>query len=266
MPEGHTIHRAARLQRRALGTSPISVSSPQGRFADGAALLDGKRIDSIDATGKHLFHTWEDGSVLHIHLGLFGKFRTHRKQPYPQPSPNARLTMIGDNAVYLSGPTVCEVVTPDEADEIRLRLGPDPLDRGADPERFFAALDRRTIPIAAALLDQAAIAGIGNVYRAELLFLAGIHPDRPARDTTADERSELWDRSVELLAIGERIGRIVTVDVEEAGVDSERDLPRDERLYVYHRDGEPCRRCGTEIRRWDMRSRWVWACPACQAG
>ena len=127
-----------------------------------------------------------------------------------------------------------------------------------------AALDRRSIPIAAALLDQAAIAGIGNVYRAELLFLAGVHPDRPARDTTAEERTELWQRSVELLAIGERLGRIVTVDAEEAGARAARDLPRDERLYVYHRDGEPCRRCGTEIVRWDMRGRSVWACPTCQ--
>lgn len=264
MPEGHTIHRAARLQRRALGTSPISVASPQGRFADGAALLDGKRIESIDAAGKHLFHTWEDGSVLHIHLGLFGRFRTHRTQPYPEPSPNARLTMIGDSAVHLSGPTVCEVVTPDEADEIRMRLGPDPLDPNADPERFSAALDRRTVPIAAALLDQNAIAGIGNVYRAELLFLTGIHPDRPARETTEDERAGLWGLAVDLLAIGERLGRIVTIDLDEVGAGTAREVPRGDRLYVYHRDGDPCRRCGTEITTWDLRGRRVWACPRCQ--
>ena len=264
MPEGHTIHRAARLQRTALGSGPISVASPQGRFADGASHLDGKRITSIDAVGKHLFHTWEDGSVLHIHLGLFGKFRTHRTRPFPAPSPNARLTMVGKSAIYLSGPTVCEVVTPDEADDLRERLGPDPLDPDADPERFVAALDRRSVPIAAALLDQAAIAGVGNVYRAELLFLAGIHPDRPARDTTRAERSELWSRAVELLAIGERAGRIVTVDLDEFGAGSARDVPSGERLHVYKREGEPCRRCGTAIRSWDMRGRRVWACPTCQ--
>ena len=266
MPEGHTIHRTARLQRSALGPGPIAVRSPQGRFTEGAAHLDGKRISSIDATGKHLFHTWEDGSVLHVHLGLFGKFRTHRARPYPEPSPNARLTMVGDSAVYLSGPTVCEVITPEEADDIRDRLGPDPLDASADPARFEAALDRRTVPIAAALLDQNAIAGIGNVYRAELLFLTGIHPDRPANATTENERTELWERAVGLLGIGERIGRIVTVDPEEVGADSARDIPRDDRLYVYHRDGEPCRRCGTEIRTWDLRGRRVWACPGCQPG
>lgn len=264
MPEGHTIHRAARLQSVALGTGPITVRSPQGRFSDGADLLDGKRIESIDAAGKHLFHCWEDGSVLHIHLGLFGKFRTHRKQPYPEPSTNARLTMIGDSAVYLSGPTVCEVLTPEEADDIRMRLGPDPLDAEADPERFFASLDRRSIPISAALLDQAAIAGVGNVYRAELLFLSGIHPDRPAKDTTDAERADLWKRSVGLLAIGERLGRIVTVDADEVGSQPVRDIPAGERLYVYKRAGDPCRRCGTEIRSWDMRGRTVWACPTCQ--
>lgn len=264
MPEGHTIHRAARLQRTALGTGPISVASPQGRFSEGAALLDGHRIESIEAAGKHLFHVWDDGSVLHTHLGLFGRFRTYRTQPFPEPSPNARLTMLGDAAVYLSGPTVCEVITPEEADDVRSGLGPDPLDPDADPDRFVEALDRRSVPIAAALLDQGAIAGVGNVYRAELLFLTGVHPDRPARDTTRDERLAVWERAIDLLSIGERIGRIVTVRPEDRDEMSPRDVPRGERLYVYKRAGDPCRRCGAHIEKWDVRGRTVWACPTCQ--
>lgn len=264
MPEGHTIHRAARLQAEALGTGPITVASPQGRFAEGAAHLDGATIRSIEAVGKHLFYHWDRRPILHVHLGLFGRFRTHRTAPYPDPSPNARITMIGDAAVYLSGPTICELLDPIQMDDVTSRLGPDPLDPDADGDRFVASLERRTSAIGAALLDQSAIAGIGNVYRSELLFLTGIHPDRPANSTTHDERRELWKRSIDLLTIGERIGRIVTRDPREVGAGDHREIPKRARLYVYQRAFQPCRRCGTEIRRWDIANRAVWACPDCQ--
>lgn len=263
MPEGHTIHRLARLQRRSLGTGPIRVSSPQGRFAAGAARLDGQRLEGIDAVGKHLLYRWNGGEVLHIHLGLFGKYRTHPDNP-PPPTPNTRLVLDGEATVYLSGPTVCELIDPIFVDDLRSRLGPDPLDRGADPERMAAALARRTVPIGAALLDQRAIAGLGNIYRAELLFLGGIHPNRPANALDGDEPRELWRRAVDLLRIGERLGRIVTVDHEEIGARSPGTIPRGERLYVYKRKGKPCRRCGTEIERWELGGRNIWACPTCQ--
>jgi endonuclease-8 len=264
MPEGHTIHRAARLQAAALGSGPIATSSPQGRFTAGARRLDGATLVTIRAVGKHLFYHWDREPTLHVHLGLFGRFRTHRERPAPPPSPNARLTMTGNAAVYLSGPTVCELLDPDEVEAVVARLGPDPLDGGADPRRFYEALERRTAPIGTALLDQRAIAGIGNIYRAELLFLTGIHPDRPANAVTPAERTELWTRAAELLAVGERLGRIVTVDPRELGVDRHRAVAKQERLYVYQRTSEPCRRCGSAIRAWKLGTRSVWACPACQ--
>ena len=264
MPEGHTLHRAARLQTKSLGTGPLRMWSPQGRFDEGARVLDGSSVDRIEAVGKHLFYHFDRRPILHVHLGLFGKFSTFKEQPYPQPSANARLAMVGDAAVYLSGPTVCELVDVAQAQRVIDRLGPDPLSPTADPERFYAALDRRTVPIAAALLDQAAIAGIGNVYRSELLFLTGVHPDRPANETTADERTEIWERSVELLKVGERLGRIVTVDPREVGVGTYGKIPRPLRLYAYHRTFQPCRRCGTEITSWTVGDRGVWACLSCQ--
>ncbi len=264
MPEGHIIHRAARMQVEALGSGPIETTSPQGRFAAGARQLDGGTLMSIRAVGKHLFYHWDREPILHVHLGLFGRFRTFREQPAPPPSPNARLTMRGKAAVYLSGPTICELLDPTDAEAVVARLGPDPLDPEADPRRFHDALGRRTAAIGAALLDQGAIAGVGNIYRAELLFLAGIHPDRPANEVTTAEGNELWRRAVDALAVGNRLGRIVTVEPQELGVDRHRALSKSDRLYVYQRTSEPCRRCRTAIRSWKIGSRLVWACPTCQ--
>lgn len=264
MPEGHTIHRAARLHAAALGEGPIAVASPQGRFTEGARLLDGSTLEGIEAVGKHLFYHWDRRPILHVHLGLFGRFSTFTTDTAPEPSPNARLTMTGDATIHLSGPTICELLDPMQAERVKGRLGPDPLDREADPDAFVEALDRRSIPIGAALLDQSVVAGIGNVYRAEMLFLEGIHPDRPAHSTSVDERRRLWVRAVELMRIGEDLGRIVTMHPKEVGAGNHRAIPARARLYVYKRSFQPCWRCGTEITSWDVGGRRIWACSTCQ--
>jgi DNA-formamidopyrimidine glycosylase len=265
MPEGHTIHRLARLHRRRFAGQRLAVSSPQGRFAAGASVLDGRRLEDVEAAGKHLFYRWEDGEILHVHLGLFGKFRTFAEDP-PPPTPGTRVAWHGEGGtLYLAGPTVCEIIGPDDEEAIRARIGPDPLQRSNGQLALFAAnLRRRTVPIGAALLDQKAVAGIGNVYRAELLFLTGINPARKARQLTDREVEEIWSAAVDQLRAGEKSGRIVTVDPREIGAASRRALARGERLYVYKRDGEPCRRCGTEIQRTEMAGRFTWWCPGCQ--
>ncbi|AXV07708.1 Formamidopyrimidine-DNA glycosylase [Euzebya pacifica] len=276
MPEGHTIHRHARLQRRHLVGKRVAAWSPQGRFADGAARLDGGTVRDIRAVGKHLFYEWgtsdgtATGELLHIHLGLFGKFRTFVDEP-PAPTEGTRLalrTIEGEDAagttIYLAGATVVDIVSPPEEEAIRGRLGPDPLDRKADPSRFVAAMRRRRLPIGEALLDQKAISGIGNVYRAEMLFRAGLDPDTPAADLTEDQVMGLWDDAVTLLRLGEKSGRIVTVEPADVGRRSRGRLPRDEQRYVYKRHDRPCHRCGTPIVMWTPRSRTIWGCPTCQ--
>jgi endonuclease-8 len=263
MPEGHTIHREARLQRAGLGSGPIAASSPQGRFHTGAQQIDGRRIESIDAVGKHLLYRFEGRRYLHVHLGLVGRFAMYEVDP-PPPSPNARLSLQGDATVYLMGPATCELLDPLQVKALVERLGPDPLDPDADAERFFADLARRATPIGATILDQSVIAGIGNVYRSELLFLTGIHPDRAAADLAAPEREALWKLAVDLLAEGERTGRIVTVAPREVGAARRSRLPKELHRYVYKRWHQPCRRCGTEIRRWELGGRLIWACPSCQ--
>lgn len=265
MPEGHTIHRAARLQRRRFRGERVAVDSPQGRFATDAEILDGRVLDGVEAHGKHLFYRWDGDLTLHVHLGLFGRFRVWSKDPAP-PTEGTRMRWVAPTGVlHLAGPTACELVEPEEEDAIRSRLGPDPLAaRPGDAARVAAALHRRRIPVAQALLDQKVIAGVGNVYRAEFCFLAGIDPHRPADEVDGDDVAVLWTLAVDHLRVGERIGRIVTVDPAEVGAARHRDVPRGERLHVYKRAGRPCRRCGDEIRRDDLAGRTVWWCPSCQ--
>ena len=265
MPEGHVLHRAARLQAKRLAGHRLEAESPQGRFAGGAATVDGTTLEGIEARGKHLFYRFEHDATVHVHLGLFGKFLL-QSPPFPDPSPNARLLLsTDDDRVHLAGPTTCELLDPDEVERVLDRLGPDPIQAPADgADRLEVSLRRRSIPIGTALTDQKLVAGIGNVYRSELLFLVGLHPFVPANRVPAEILGELWKRSVDELRAGERSGRIVTVEPTEVGARTRRDLGRAERLYAYKRRGEPCRRCDTMITSADIDGRQVWWCPSCQ--
>jgi endonuclease-8 len=242
----------------------VAADSPQGRFAQGAALLDGQCVVDIEAYGKHLFYRWSGGDTLHVHLGLYGHFRTWARsdQVLPSPTPGTRLRLVTDELVlHLAGPTACDLVDPAQEERIVSRLGADPLRRDADPDAAFTALRRRTIPISAALLDQKIIAGVGNVYRAEALFTNGIDPFRPARDLDRCGFDRLWETLVAMLRDGERAGRIVTVDPVDVGARTRRGVPSGERVYVYRRTGLPCRRCGTLVREGESALRTVFWCP-----
>jgi endonuclease-8 len=264
MPEGHTLHRLARDLRRDLRGSPVRASSPQGRFEDGAAQLDGRVLTGTEAYGKHLFLAWDSGLLLYVHLGLIGKFR-RKPAPIPLPQGEIRLRLATDDVAWdLSGPMTCAVDTRAIRTRLLAKAGPDPLRRDAEPDRFVAGLARRSAPVAVALLDQSLVSGIGNVYRAEICFLAGIHPLLPAKELSEEDAKSLWVLSVDLLAIGLRLNRIVTRDPQELGMRSYGRVPTDERLYVYKRGGEPCRRCQTAIVWADVGGRRVWWCPRCQ--
>ncbi len=263
MPEGHTIHRYARAHRRLLAGQTVSATSPQGRFAAGAKRIDGRVLHDVDPYGKHLFYRWDGGLTLHVHLGLYGVFRQFDGTP-PPPTPGTRLELrAGDTTLRLAGPTACALIEPDSEDAIRARLGPDPLRRDADVERVAAALRRRSIPIGAALLDQSIVAGVGNVYRAEALFVCGINPLMPSRELPRDRFDLLWSTLVTMLRSGVRAGRIITVDPAEFGIPRRRMQPEDWR-YVYRRTDLPCRRCSTPIVAWTLAARRMYACPRCQ--
>ena len=262
MPEGHTIHRLARRHRSLLRGHAVSASSPQGRFAEGAARLDGAVLLGTDAWGKHLFHDYGD-DVLHVHLGLYGKFRDGAGTP-PAPRGALRLRLEGGGHwLDLRGPTACELLTAPEVEARTARLGPDPLRRGADVDRFLDRVGRSRAPAATLLLDQSVLAGVGNVYRAEVLFRAGISPWTPGRDVSRPVWQAVWEDLVVLLRAGVRAGRIVTTEP----ADRERPVGRVRRVdayYVYGRAGLPCRRCGTPVQRDELAARSIAWCPVCQ--
>ncbi len=183
MPEGHTVHRIARDHGQLLAGHRVAVSSPQGRFATGAELLTGRRVERLEAYGKHLFHVFEGELLLHVHLGLYGKWTVGRGAP-PEPRGALRLRLTAeadDGPVWLDlrGPTACEVLTPAERDSVLARLGPDPLRKDADPDRAYARVARSRRLVGELLMDQAVLCGVGNVYRAEALYRAGLSPFRP---------------------------------------------------------------------------------------
>jgi endonuclease-8 len=267
MPEGHTIHRIARDHGTLLAGRRLAVSSPQGRFAADAALVDGEVLDRIEAYGKHLHYWWGNGRVGHVHLGLFGKFRIHRHPDAPAPVARGAVRMrlsTADVTIDLAGPTDCSIGTPDDRDAIVARLGPDPLRRDARPQVAMDRIRRSKQAVGALLLDQSVMCGVGNVYRAEALFVNGIHPSRAGRDCAPEETDALWTTVVAMLRQGVKDNRIVTVDRRELDLPAGRRIRRGEATYVYHRDR--CLRCGTEIRTVELAGRPCYYCPTCQPG
>ena len=262
MPEGHTLHRLARLHQRRYAGTPVSVWSPQGRFTD-AAMLDGRVFTGASAWGKHLFHHYGGGPIVHVHLGLYGTFREHRT-PMPDPVGQVRMRIVGaDHGTDLRGPTACEVIDEAQVSAILGRLGPDPLRRDADPDAAWARISTSRRAIGALLMDQSVMAGVGNVYRSELLFRHGIDPYRPGRDVGHLEWVAAWADLVGLMKIGVRRGRIITVrDEDDHGAPSYG--PRRPRSYVYRRAGQPCRLCGTPVSAAVMEGRNLFWCPGCQ--
>ncbi|MEU6646387.1 zinc finger domain-containing protein [Saccharomonospora sp. NPDC046836] len=267
MPEGHTLHRLARLHQRRYAGAPVRVSSPQGRFAAEAAELDGRPMLGAEAYGKHLFHNYGPAGTVHVHLGLYGVF-TEVALPVVPPAGQVRMRLAGrTHWTDLRGPTRCELLSEAEADAIKARLGPDPLRRDAQPQRAWERISRSRTVLAALLMDQSVLAGVGNVYRAEVLFRQGIAPLLPGRALDSVVWKAVWDDLVTLMRAGVRTGRIDTVADEHLPEVTGR-APRQDRhggeVYVYRRTGQPCLVCGTPIAQTELAGRNLYWCPTCQ--
>lgn len=263
MPEGHTLHRLAREQSKLFGGRPVRASSPQGRFAEGAGVLDGRVLRRTEANGKHLLQHYEGGAALHVHLGLYGSFTTGTGRP-PEPRGALRLRLVGEDVwTDLRGATTCELIEAHEIATLFARLGPDPLRRDADPMAAFGRIGRSRTVLAALLMDQQVVAGIGNVYRAELLYRHRIDPYLLGVDLPAETWLAMWNDLVALMRHGVRVGRIETVRPEDRPR-KRGPLRRDEAGYVYRRAGLPCRVCGTEVRTGVLVGRNLFWCPHCQ--
>lgn len=243
MPEGHLLHRYARQQHEALAGRVVRASSPQGRFD--ARAYDGRLVTEVEAVGKHLFYRMDGAATLHVHLGMRGVFLAH-DGPAAEPRAGTRLRLATEEAAFdLIAPARCEALSPAREAELRGRLGPDPLRADADREEAVRRLAAARSPVGAAVLDQAVWAGIGNAWRAELLFLAGLHPDE--RGVGAERAGLLWDAAVRFLALGRDAGQVVS------------DPAAPDERWVYKR--EHCRRCGAVVRAWPLASRTAYACP-----
>ena len=261
MPEGHSIHRIARDQSRWFLGQPLSVSSPQGRFTYEATVLDGHAIDSIEPFGKHLFYHWSCGEIMHVHLGLYGKFRVHRL-PEPEPRGAVRLRVVGQERAFdLNGPNQCELIDESSRQAILARLGPDPLRKDADAQQVRDRISSSRATIGSLLLNQSVIAGVGNVYRAEALFACRIDPNRTGKSLEHDQIEELWRYLKKVMAVGVKHNRIITADPESVGRPRGR-MRRDERLLVYKK--QSCTSCGGKVRKFELAARTMYSCKRCQ--
>lgn len=275
MPEGHTLHRLATSLTDAFAGHEVAVSSPQGRFGAEAVQLDGSTLLTAESAGKHLFLDFEADRVVHVHLGLIGSFDVHRDVvEVPAPVGQVRLRLVGgrrsgSRLAYadLRGATRCDLVTSERRDQIVGRLGPDPLRPDADPGRAWARITKSPRAIGDLLMDQEVLAGVGNVYRAEVLFRHRVHPLRPGRTLRSGQWRAMWSDLVELMAEGVRTGRIDTVRPEhtpEAMGRAPRVDDHGGEVYVYRRTGQPCLICGSTIRTAVLVGRNVFWCPSCQ--
>ncbi|MEO6942266.1 MAG: zinc finger domain-containing protein [Terrimesophilobacter sp.] len=327
MPEGHSVHRIARQFALNFVGHRVAVSSPQGRFSDGAALLDGLLMTDSQAVGKQMFLEFaavEDAPRvwLRVHLGIYGAWdfagditadasmastngrightgmqgidladaedslhsigapRTTRLRMAereteqelagfpPEPVGQVRVRLLTETAVAdLRGPTACEVLEPEEVAAVIARLGPDPLvdDGRAAEDRFTDVIRRKPTSVGLLLMDQSVVAGIGNVYRAELLYRARLNPHTPGKNLSEDVVRALWKDWSHLLHIGVQTGLMLTMDDLSEADYARAVASRNDRHWVYRRAGLPCRTCGTNIVLEVAAARKLYWCPRCQA-
>ncbi|TFB92521.1 Fpg/Nei family DNA glycosylase [Cryobacterium sp. HLT2-28] len=334
MPEGHSVHRIARQFARNFVGRRVHLSSPQGRFAAGAALLDGHVMTDARAVGKQMFLEFDHGLWLRVHLGMYGAWdfagdilmdatiasangrmgqtsqrgtdvdsavldaavldsagensmhsigaprRTRVRmaeqekeidQPGtfpPEPVGQVRVRLLTDTvSADLRGPTACEVLDPAQVQAVIDKAGPDPQldDSTAAEDRFTAVVRRKPTPIGLLLMDQSVVSGIGNVYRAELLFRARVNPYAPGKSLPEDTVRDLWRDWAHLLKIGVETGQMMTMDDLDGDEWRLAMKNRADRHWVYKREGLPCRICGTHITLAEMGARKLYFCPRCQA-
>lgn len=278
MPEGDTIFRAAASLDAALaGTTVTAVRTtvPQVRRLVPERLV-GQTTRSVQARGKHLLHAFEPtGLVLHSHMRMTGSWHTYRVGTrWRKPEHLARLVLVcGEvEAVCFSAPVI-ELLSPAQvaAHPSLVGLGPDPLARDAtgeiDLDECLRRMDARPdMPIGDALLDQRVIAGIGNVYKNEVLYIHAVDPWTPVAEVAVGVRRTLLATGSALLRANVAHGgpqRITTRPPASVRRSGQRGS---DALWVYGKAGRPCHRCGTpiEVASLGDQARVTYWCPRCQ--
>ena len=268
MPEGHVIHRLANKFNADFRGMPLRVTSPQGRFAAEAELLNGERIELAETYGKHLFvhfSAQDPHHILYIHLGLIGKLRF---EPREEVGGQIRVRIDnGTEAANLRGPQFCRLLTEEEYRTQLAKVGQDPLRADADVEALWAKVHKSRRSIGSLMMDQHLYAGVGNIYRAETLFRHSLSPFLPGRDVSRETFDATWADLVDLMEYGVEHGRIDTVRPEHSPEAMGREPRKDDHggeVYVYRRAGLPCYICGTPVAEKVMEGRNLFWCPTCQ--
>jgi endonuclease VIII len=267
MPEGHVTHRLAAALITSFAGDVVAVSSPQGRFAEAAKQLDGSICVGAQAYGKHLFVDFDDDRLVHIHLGIYGRLTIDDPPPLP-PIGQVRLRLVGPRAwADLRGAAKCDLINSEEQADVIARLGPDPLQPRANGARAWQRIHASRAPIAGLLMDQGVVAGVGNIFRAEVLFRHAVDPMLPGRDLPEPVWQAMWKDLRALMRAGVRVGRIDTVRAEHDPAVTGRAPRRDRHggeVYVYRRAGQVCHVCGTPVATKVFAARNLFWCPTCQ--
>jgi endonuclease-8 len=293
MPEGNEIHRWAMRHQAAFAGRPVRVDGPQGRFTD-ADVIDGRKLERVLAVGKHLGYDFGKDRILHVHLGLQGDF-TEGSGPLPPVKGALRLRMWNAAAVKkppvpgeskrhawyseddgtghlapeqvawveLRGPMDCTIYTQEKWEQLLNRLGPDPLN-GDEPDKMIAKVGKSRKSIGELLMDQTLFAGVGNIFRAELLFRARLSPFPPGKDVNEEILRSIWKDAVTLMPAAMVDRRIVTTEPRDRPHKRGQAL-KEEAHYVYRRNGLPCFVCGTIVKKLEVAGRNLFWCPNCQA-
>jgi endonuclease-8 len=239
----------------------VRADSPNGRSDEVAASIDGKTLRGIEAIGKHLLYDFGVDRTLHVHLGRFGNF-DDGPMPLPEPKGILRFRLYTAKHWFeLRGAIAIEMFDASMREALGARIGPSPLDASAKSSDAYAKIEKSRAPIGLLLMDQSVVAGIGNIYRSEILFMHGVHPRAPGNTLEKKVWRAMWQDLGRLMndaAFG--TGRIVTTAA------ADRDKPRGavrrtDRFYVYRRDGLACRWCGSLILAGTMGNRNVFWCP-----
>jgi endonuclease-8 len=253
MAEGDSILRIAQRMRSSLEGAEISVRTPGQRRPDGLAAteLNGRTLERVESRGKHLLMHFEGELVLHSHLGMKGSWQLYEDgQRWRRPARDAWIALAGNDteAVNFGGSKLRLVREAQLNRDPRLaRLGPDILAEDFDPAIAAARIrSRPELRIGDALLGQRLVAGIGNIFRSEGCFAAGIDPRTQAGDLSDDQIVGILEATRTLMLEAVKTGR--------------------QPNHVYRRAGRPCERCGTRIasQAQGETARTTYWCPGCQ--
>lgn len=241
----------------------VRVDAPNGRFEDGAKLLDRRKLRGVEAFGKHLFYDFGPKRQLHIHLGLYGHF-WDGEMPYPEAKGALRLRIsTAKHWLELRGPTACDVLNEEKREKLLARIGPDPLRDDAAAGEMVARIRNSRAPIGALLMDQSVVSGLGNIFRAEVLYRAKLSPFRAGSTVPEKQLKALWKDAKTLMRDAMVDRRIVTTRPKDRPHATGK-ARRFETHYVYRRRGLPCFVCGTEVAMQDFVGRNLFWCPKCQ--